>query len=293
MRPLCIWRFCDGKTGHERQSTGLLRALQDIDVTISHDVPPRARLPMTQSPDLIIGAGRRCRWPMLQAKRIHGGRAVYLMNPGPMRPLFDLSLIPVHDGVRASRRVIHTQGVLNDLKAGSAQRVSGVLILIGGPSRHHGWNEDHLIEQVRQINAASANQTVTITTSRRTPASTAQRLTLLAGDSLSVHASTTTSPGWLAEQLSEVQTVWVSADSISMLFEALTAGTPVGVLEVPVRRTDRISAVAPALARDGQITTFASWRRGGTIRAPRTPLAEAQRCAKLIHTRWFAQRLPA
>jgi mitochondrial fission protein ELM1 len=42
-----------------------------------------------------------------------------------------------------------------------------------------------------------------------------------------------TSPDWLPTQLARADQAWVTADSVSMVYEALTAGAAVGVLDVP------------------------------------------------------------
>ena len=79
---------------------------------------------------------------------------------------------------------------------------------------------------------------------------------------------------------------WVTLDSVSMIFEALTAGLGVGLLEVPVRRVDRISALATSLVNRGQVTSFKGWLQGQPLVAPQRSLAEAARCADLILARW-------
>ena len=73
MQPLVIWRFCDGKAGHEHQSQGLLEALARLKPveTFTLNPPPasqtlfsliRGALPGWRelpTPDLLLGAGHR------------------------------------------------------------------------------------------------------------------------------------------------------------------------------------------------------------------------------------------
>jgi hypothetical protein len=63
-----------------------------------------------------------------------------------------------------------------------------------------------------------------------------------------------------------------------MLFEALSAGCAVGVLEVPARRADRITRIASTLLAESRVLSLAQWQATGEW-PPHPPLAEAARCA--------------
>jgi len=247
------------------------------------------RLPLGQGlsdPDLIIGAGRRCQRPLLAVKRARGGTTIYLMKPHIPTRCFDLSLVPRHDDPRMRPRIIATEGVINDIKARTSSGNDG-LILIGGPSDHYAWADAGLIEQIQTVVAAEPAKKWVIADSRRTPPDTAAALQGLSADNLSVVPFRETDSGWLTRQLSHCDCVWVSRDSVSMIYEALTAGAAVGVLEVPEKRSDRITRIVPDLAERGMITRYADWRAGALPR-PGPPLAEAARCAKIILGRWDA-----
>ena len=97
-----------------------------------------------------------------------------------------------------------------------------------------------------------------------------------------------TGPDWLPAQLARAGQVWVSADSVSMVYEALTAGAAVGVLDVPRKRSSRISRGLDKLAGEGWITPFADWQRHSRLNRPTHTFNEAERCARWIAARWFA-----
>jgi len=295
---LVVWRFCDGKAGHDRQSAGLVKALAgyvDIEAycfdvrqcaitltqTLRRQLPYAVHAP---DPDLIIGAGRRCQWPLLQARHARGGSAIYLMRPSLPTRLFDLNLIPRHDSPSDSSRIIVTDGVLNDIIARPHTGSDG-LVLIGGPSSHFLWNEAHLLEQLKEILAASPNKTWVLTDSRRTPKTTSVALSKLVREPACFVPFAQSSPAWFGEHLTNSDQVWVSSDSVSMIFEALSAGSAVGALEVPAKRSSRVSTLSNTLAQRNMLTTFTAWRNGETLQA-RKPLAEAVRCAKIILSRW-------
>lgn len=295
---LVVWRFFDGKPGHDRQSFGLVQALAAITSVESPAFDVREqRIPFAQfltrrlnvgrdapDPDLIVGAGRRCQWPMLSARRARGGSTIYLMKPHFPSRCFDLCLIPRHDQPTASRKSIVTDGVLNDISPSPSQGNEG-LLLVGGPSDHYSWDSDQLMLQIRAVLDTEARKKWVIADSRRTPPSTSAALQGLSRDNVTVIGYRESAPGALAKQLARSDIVWVSCDSVSMVYEAITAGAAVGVLDVPTKRTDRITAIVQDLVVRNLVTTYADWRGGAALQAP-APLAEATRCAEIILERW-------
>ena len=79
----------------------------------------------------------------------------------------------------------------------------------------------------------------------------------------------------------------MTADSVSMVYEALTAGAAVGVLDVPQKRSSRIGRGLDRLAAEGWVTLFADWRPGLRLHRPPGVFNEAERCARWIVERWF------
>jgi len=75
-----------------------------------------------------------------------------------------------------------------------------------------------------------------------------------------------------------------------MIYEAITAGVPVGLLEVPRRRSDRVTRAIDGLASEGRITRHQDFVSGKDLPEPRL-LAEADRVARQILHRWFPDRL--
>lgn len=307
MQPLVVWAFTDGKAGHENQTRGLLAALaqrQPLDArwinvpayaSVLSSLMTRRFLPGVglPPPSILIGAGHRTHLPMLAARRAHGGRSIVLMKPSLPRAWFDLCVIPEHDvapGCAAgiSSNVLLTRGALNGMQAGTKNPKSG-LILIGGASRHYGWREKELVAHVQTIVQSETAVQWVLTTSRRTPASTTTRLQTLAFSNLTVVPVQVTGAGWLAEKLAQATCVWATEDSVSMVYEALTAGCATGVLPVPRRR--RIGKIArgiAGLADDGLITHFDDWQKGIQLTAPEKPFNEAARVATLVTEMWLA-----
>lgn len=300
--PLTLWRLTDGKPGHEKQSLGLARALQRLTDAVCHDIavhpgagawlawlawllgrfPAGAGLP---GPDLVLAAGHATHLPALAARRARGGRIVVLMRPSLPIALFDLCLIPAHDHPPQRPNVIVTRGVLNAVEPGGPHDARQGLILIGGPSRHYRWDDAAVAAQVQSLMTAQPDVRWTLTTSRRTPTGFLAALGMPMG--LDIHPYNQTPPGWLEAMLARCAQVWVSPDSGSMVYEALTAGCRVGLLDLAAIPGSRIARELAALSEQGLVTPFPRWRVGQSLAPPMQGFNEAERCAREILERWY------
>ena len=298
-QPLVVWRIVDGKPGHESQTAGLVQALGRLYPVDFHDVKTigrvsafvqwaGARFPsgrVLPKPDLIIGAGHKTHLTLLAAKRAYGGRTIVLMKPSLPLKLFDLCLIPQHDGVASAPNVEMTRGALNTIQPSSVADAGCGLFLIGGPSAHHDWDRASIMAQVIHIVQADQEVRWTLTTSPRTPDSTEAALLQLSEPNLKVVPFAQTERGWVAERLQECAHAWVSEDSVSMVYEALTAGARVGLLDVPAKaKFSRVQAGVEALVAEGYVVRFSGEGAVCTVKDAPTqlPFCEAERCARIV-----------
>ena len=290
---LVVWLVSDGKPGHENQSRGLAEALACATPSEIHLYPalPRWRAGLAwlfknlpgqslPAPDLIIGTGHATHMTLLAARRAEGGRAVVLMKPSLPRRWFDLCILPQHDGVKPDAHTLLTEGAINRVRPAPGRDPNRGLLLIGGVSKHFEWDSDAIQVQIRSIVTRTPEVNWTLTTSRRTPADFLAQLPT--APNLTVIPHTATAPDWLPEQLSGCGTVWVTPDSASMVYEALTAGAEVGVLDLPVNPKSRIGWAIAHLADGQRITRFVNWCAHGKLLPNLHPLAEADRCANWI-----------
>ena len=301
--PRVIWRFSDGRPGHDNQSLGLTDALQRRMPVAIHEIPvlpgqsawldwlsgrfPPGRL--LPDPWLLVGAGHATHVPLLAARRARGGRAVVQMSPVLPGRLFDLCLVPLHDRPRPAANVLETRGSLNRVQPSASEQHDSGLLLVGGPSRHYRWNTDAVIDRISRVMRYSPLQQWTLATSRRTPAGFAGYLrnTLFSPNrTVRIVDCSGTTPDWLLAQYRQADCVWVTEDSVSMLYEALTAGLPTGVIDLPPRRDGRVVRGVRELIRSGYVTPFSSWSRGCPLRRPDVSFDEANRCADWICTHW-------
>lgn len=292
-----IWRFSDGKAGHDNQSRGLVDALAARVPVSAHEIvlepghpvfrwllgrryPPGDALP---SPDLLIGAGHRTHLHLLAARRNRGGRSVVLMKPSLPCAWFDLCLVPLHDGLAQADNLLLTHGALGRVRPGGEHDGDCGLVVIGGPSRHFSWDDESVVAQIGHLLRRRPKARWLLTTSRRTPESLTRRLCALQGITVTPFAGA--GADWLPARLAEAGEVWVTPDSVSMVYEALSAGARVGLLEVPAGRgRSRVAAAVRRLVDDGWVAAPGQWRLAA---GPGRPLEEAGRCADWIVRTWL------
>ncbi len=296
----------DGKQGHFNQSLGLAQALiakaggsvETVDLkglslmgkireVVSGSDAPR--------PDLFISAGHGTHIPLICARHHFKTRAILCMKPTLPCSLFDLCLIPRHD-LNSGRdytdtNIFPTRGALHPMRPDPSIPKNITLILIGGPSKDFDWDDESMLNQLSAISIHTPGPIV-LTTSRRTPEGFAEKIRMAVPE-INVIPVEETQPGWVARHLAHASAAWVSQDSVSMVYEALGAGAPVGVLSVPHRqgkRKSRILSGLEMLEKESLVTGFRSWEKHGfRLAAPGTPLLEADRAADYILTRFFPQ----
>ena len=251
---LIIWRFVDGKPGHEKQSQALVEGIQRWLPATEYQITPasfgqinRAILTKTwpslaihPKPDLLIGAGHKTHWSLLAAKRVFGGRSVLLMNPSLPASWFDIVITPAHDGYKESgRRVVSPTALaptlVNDTNANRG------LILVGGVSSHFLWDEDFLCHKIESISQKFQCTEWAVSNSRRTPKKTTEKLLTLCQSrvNLSFYDVESLDSSWLPQQLGQAERVWITSDSASMVAEALNSKAATGVIILPTNQRSK------------------------------------------------------
>ena len=300
--PKIIWQICDGRRGHENQSAGLIRALsKKIPVEVmrlelnQHKASwwqaIRGRFPIDPSsrkPDLIIAAGSQTHATLLAVGRSTRAPTILIMSPPRgLTPFFDLCVVPAHDQ-RKGTNIIETTGAMNIVEASLDKDAKSGLFLIGGSSQHHHWDEASLLRQISTIVSSNPELQWELTTSRRTPASTTEKLLSLQGNQLSVIPVEETDADWLPRRLGRSANVWVTEDSVSMVYEALSSGAKVGLLPVPRKtETSRIIRGLDSLKKSNHILSYSENQTDLTTFKCPPPLKEAQRIAEIVVERFF------
>ncbi|WP_444915357.1 ELM1/GtrOC1 family putative glycosyltransferase [Microbulbifer sp. TRSA007] len=284
---LTIWRFLDGNRAHEKQSAALIEGMRRsyIGEVQVFDISPEytasrillkagGELEVLPAPDFLVGTGRRSRLPMLSARCRFGGRAVAINRPLLPYSWFDFAVVPEHDRPPPLPNVIVSQGALTEPLESDVLQPGRGLILLGGPSKHYSWDTLSIREQVEKLLAQPLNWC--ISDSRRTPAGTMEQLERSGVELVDWRSCPT---GWLQKQLSEAETIWVTEDSISMLFESLQSRAQVGVIRVPSRsKSNKVRSAVLRLLDQGLVSEKLEVKAGGQ----RAPLDQYLLCAQAL-----------
>lgn len=272
----------DGKKGHENQSLGLAEAIQrrrphtTIErLNITGDLNP------TTPPTAIIAAGHRTHLKLLLTARQHRCPSIVIMRPSLPCQWFTQCLVPEHDYFQRRTpppNTLTTLGALNRLPEQVSVKKEQGLIMLGGPSKHFHWKLERILQAILKITQASPQIDWHIGDSRRTPPATLEALQDLKLPATIVPHQLAPS-NWLLTKFQESQLAWITPDSTSMLFEALTAGCRLGTLPLK-RHNTRLSRFQDELANRGWLTRFDEFPDlNKPLPQPPHPLHETARCA--------------
>ena len=255
----------DGKAGHRSQAVGLYKAMQrqsNIEVTFQEisiqELPIFSLLKaiwarrfglFEKKPDYIFGVGSHTQARVLLLGRVYPkAKTVIMMKPNFPVNWFDYAIIPQHDGVKESMHVITTQGALNPIVNENRHQPNRILIALGGNSKRHQWNDEKVLSSIQRLVENNVHATFILTTSRRTPDTFLETLAQQNFYSkLQIFPVEHTPQGWVFEEMQKAEAVWVTEDSVSMIFEALTAGCQVGIIEIERLKSDRITQLLDQL----------------------------------------------
>jgi len=322
-----LWSVSDGRAGNVAQASALIQALSQTRrwIQLAHiagtgdrdgplNLSPRApwtwlpasmwrlsrwSVPAVQRrslqppwPSLWIAAGRRSAPFTRDVRRWSAGETftVQILDPKMDPSLFDLVVVPDHDGLRGEN-VIRTLGSPSFFseeaieEAGqtfvelSDEPKQSAIVILGGHSKIHRFtqtDQDHLMAQLDQL--TKGGWRLRITTSRRTPLDVVAQMRAFADRTgakfwSGPHDGPNPYLGWLLYSSVAI----VTEDSANMLSDAAWHGLPIHMarLSGSSRKFDHFheSLIARGCAR---------WFEGSLSHWDYTPLREAERVADRI-----------
>ena len=291
-----IWRLLDGKIGHEKQTQSLIDALKSETVIKSISINVRSflfsilfsinKLKELPKPDFIIGAGHKTHFSILYLKYIFGGKTILILKPSLPCNWFDLCIIPNHDKFKSKGLVYWTKGVLANTSNLNKKDEKKGLILVGGISKHYQWDSANVANQIQKLLNNNSSINFILSTSRRTPKDFIIKINKFTFENLKIHSIKKQNKNWLKDQMKKVKYAWISEDSISMIYESLTAGQNVGLISLKVKDKSRITKEMDRLKKERLV--FAnknkSYKNKDNLH---TLINEASRCAKLIRKQFI------
>jgi uncharacterized protein len=294
---LTIWRITDGKAGHDSQSVGLCDAIGKIkeskcfDIHIDTPFQNYKNLFLKQfpsgneypNPDLIVGAGHKTHLPMICAKRVRSGKTIVLMKPSLPLSFFDICITPEHDQIEGKDNLIKTKGAINPLTYNPDKSPNTGLFLVGGPSKHYAWNDDLIVKQITQILNDNPEIQWSVADSPRTPKTTLNNIITL--PNVDILNFENTDSKTIRELIFKTDNIWISKDSVSMIYESLSSGAAVGILDVKQKNKNKISKTINNMINEELLTSFDMWKNTKKLIAPPIKFNEANRCALLLSER--------
>ncbi|GBU10272.1 nucleoside-diphosphate sugar epimerase [Gammaproteobacteria bacterium] len=251
-----------------------LRLNVDIDLKIALGIN---QLEQKNTRYIVIGAGHGTHLSVLALKYYFKAIAIILMKPSLPRFLFDYCIIARHDGVKASTNALISDGALNtlDLPVDLIKKNQHI-ILIGGLSTHFDWDTKIIIENIcTWIMQQPLDMKIILTNSRRTPENLNAQLwdnltkitqqvqvtdhyakTRIDTDHFEWFDHQNTPQGWLADQLLHSQAALITEDSVSMIYEALTADVRLSLIRLSPIKRDKIAKNNQYLAACGYLDYF-------------------------------------
>jgi len=306
----------DGRPGHEKQTYGIVRALKKkvpVKVTKIEVNKPSLRsflaelsgfyLPFGDmrglkivNPDIIISTGSSTHLTALFYKKKYRVPAVTCMAPDRLyRSRFDLCFVPVHDGYQQKGNILTTVGPPNcSTDRGLHDKNCGLVLVGGVDEKSHRWDNGDIAGKIENIVEHYPEIEWVLASSPRTP----NGMILLLEKMSSLHSRVSfvnykdTKPGWVEDQYDNSAIVWVTADSVSMMFEALTAGCKVGVIPVHwKKKINKFKTSVSFLIDNGFVLPYdcavykeEKWTKGENLN-------EAQKCADTILSLWWQKNL--
>ena len=195
------------------------------------------------------------------------------MKPSLPLKLFDLCVIPKHDGVKSGGNVFITNTPLLNFNLNTKKKENIALFLIGGPSRHYHWNSKIVLEQIKNISKKFKFKKLLITTSRRTPTDFINEFKISKIKNIKLYEHSKIINDWLDKNIIKVKNIWVTNDSYSMLIEAIASGAHTDVLELKIKKKSKLSREINLIKKK--------------IRNNITIQNEAEKVARFIQKIWF------
>lgn len=301
----------DGTPGHEKQTHGILKSLQkkikaEVDyINVKKNSPVYQILSWGRyffsiphksesdhfDYDLMIGTGTHTHLPMLLCKKKNQIPVVSCMLPSSILVNdFDLLFVPKHDNATVRDNIVTTVGPPTTCENLGKHDDNKILILIGGiDQKSHEWNSETIVQQIKKLIESDLSKEFIISSSPRTPLDTIEKISALSAryENARFYKFQDTPSGWVEDQYNINKYVWVTGDSISMVYEALSSGCRVGLMPVKWRKNNSKYLRSEKYLKDkGYTVSLETYLDGQACWKNEEVFNESNRCAEEIIRRW-------
>ncbi len=313
-----IWVLTDGKAGDEVQCVGVAERigvrpdvrrvnpgkpwvwLMPRGPIDPREGPERENSPIRPPfPDILIASGRRAAAYVRAVKQASNGRCftVFLKDARVGTKAADLIWVPQHDRLRGANVLV----TLSSPHRVTPQKLAAartdpppalaalpgprVAVLAGGDSRHHTFRPQDIARFVGLLDQlATSGASLMGSRSRRTPPALDAALAEVFARHKGWWWDGTGQNPYLA-LLAHADAIVATADSVNMIGEAVTTGSPVLVFE-PHGGHGKIGKFLEGLKAHGAVHHF----EGHLAGAPYAPLDATDEIAAAVRAGWLAHR---
>jgi mitochondrial fission protein ELM1 len=297
-----------GKIGTEKQCLALAESLnlETITVKVNAKIPwewlpsrlwpqsfPVIDAQTTTISNIVIAGGRASAVPAARLRQ-KGAFVIFILNPRISFKYFDVVIAPRHDQLKGEN-LIETLGALNNITPNVLQKAAVdfsflktldtkyAAVLIGGDTKHYKISQgslEYMLISLRRLLVTGVN--LWITFSRRTTPE--QKACIRQGlKDFNVWYWDEEGANPYLGMLALADLIVVTADSVSMITEALSTGKPVYVTR-PDRASKKIRNFYEFLEKSNYIKPF----NGVLEKWSYLPLQETSACARIIQERFKA-----
>ncbi len=315
MKTFKIIAILDGRPGHEKQTHGIIKALEKyVPVEITHLKIKSSFFSdciswlktffrfswkdiRNSDFDFVIGTGTHTHPHVIKIGNAGGAKKIICMSPASfLIKMFDLCFVPNHDRCKPGKNVFLTLGPPNISENKNIHNNKKGLILIGGrDDKSHVWDSDKILGYIEEIvTSQPLNINWTISSSPRTPEETENKINFLADsmEKVSFFRFSDTKKGWVEKQYDESGIVWVTADSMSMIYESLTAGCTTCVIPMEWKQNKNKFSFSEQYLYEKKIAiSYNDWLHNREYFKCGKSINESDKCAREILRLWHPESL--
>jgi len=310
-----ITAIIDGSPGHEKQTEGIIRALEKyVPVEITYLKIKKSFLSdsiswlkafvglcwksgKTENVDFVIGTGTHTHPHVIRIGNAGGAKKILCMSPASfLTKVFDLCFVPTHDRINPGKNIFLTMGPPNISENKNMHKKDKGLVLIGGQDdKSHVWDSDKILGYIKEIvSSNTGNMNWTISSSPRTPVEMENKIDrFVAGmEKVSFFRFSDTKKGWVENQYDASCIAWVTADSMSMIYEALTAGCTTCIIPMEWKQKENKFSFSEQDLYENQLALpYDKWILKREYFEYGKSINESDKCAREILRRWCPENL--
>lgn len=212
---------------------------------------------ISQSYDIVVGTGSSVYYATKVLAKQMGAKSVVMMLPKGYRLDFDVIFAQKHDHPPKAKNIIEIPANFSSVepKGYYKAKQKSIGIVIGGNNKRFGMSVEDLKVQLDYIITQYQSYEIAVTTSPRTPKSVEKLLESYHFDYEVIFSKNAINP--IGDFLDQCETVFITADSTSMISESVSYGE-CNIVVLPLKSTkeNKFTSFVDDLAKEGYLYLF-------------------------------------